>query len=173
MKKTLSILTTAAVLAATLTGCGLSEEEYQKQITELAIDYLSAIEDANDIFADLDINDQDELFDELEDNKKDVEESIETAKECLEKIQEIKAPKEMQDFHEDLISALEKSQSAGEKLITVCKAEDMDELESAIEKMTSAAEKADKALVKLKDDDDYEWFTDEIEDEFGDDFFEE
>lgn len=179
MKKILTIMTAAAVLAATLTGCSssgggqkLSEKEYKKQVVELFCDHCDAFQDATDVLNDFSfdsVDDFDEYFDKAQELKKDLAKKLEKADECRDEIKGFVPPEDLEDFHEDLLSLLDKSQDMEDKILAIYDAKTEEKAMSAAEKVVSSTEKYMNALVEIGEEEDYEWFVEDVEDELGND----
>lgn len=167
---------TALLLAVTFSGCSLfgaarlTEKEYKEQVTDLLAEYLFTISDAvNVLYKSPGEYDIDDFLDVLKDTKENVEEGLKTANGYLDQVKKLNPPKEMQDFHNDLLLAVEKAQSMKDKVLAVCDAKSEEKFKSALEKLNAAYEKVSMTFQMLGEDDN-EWFLKEIFDKYGDDF---
>lgn len=167
MKKIISIFVAVILPIVMLTGCSapLSKADYKKEVVKLVEEYLTTAlvdEDAAEEILDL-AEDMDE-FDRkvLTKMKAVLEEEFAKADKCLDKLEKLKAPKEMEDFHEDLLGCIEKARDVEEKFLSAFDAKNEDKFESGMEKVSSAMEGLMKKIEKLIDDED--WLIEELED---------
>lgn len=165
MKKFLSVMT-AAVLAVTLTGCAaarMSKAEYKKKAAELIDKYLcAALIDTQGELEYYNMSEYDR--DALEEIKSVMEKGFKKADEYLDQLEKLNPPEEMEDFHEDLLSCIEKARDTEEKTVAVCDAPSEEKFQSAREKANSAMEKIMKKAKNLVEDEDNDWLMEELED---------
>ena len=169
MKKLVSIVMAVILPIVMLTGCSapLSKSEYKKEVANLVEKYLSiAMIDEDTTEEIMDILEDTEEFDR--DARAEIKEIFETeyakADEYLDKLEKLNPPEEMEDFHNDLLSCIEKARDAEEKFVAAFDAKNLEKYQSAMEKAGSALTKLAEKIEKYSDDDDWEWLFEKLED---------
>ena len=168
MKRVILVVVAVMLPVVMLSGCSkpLSKQEYRKQVIKLIDNYMCGIagsEGLGEIMMEIDEEFDYEGFDKdtLSDAKKDVEREMNKIAAYLDDLEKLNPPKEMEDFHEDLLSFIEKARDVNEKLLAVFDAKTEAKFESAGEKTMKSLDSLFKKLEKLLKED---WLMDGLED---------
>ena len=170
MKKIIPVVIAVILPIVMLSGCSspLTKPEYKKQVIKLVDEYLyyalgseEMAEAMEEQFGYMDLSDFD--TDVLDDVKKVIERQFEKADNCLDQLEKLKPPESMEDFHDDLLSCIDKARTVEERMLAIYNAKNEEKFEAALEKARSATESLMNKIQRLVEDED--WLVEGIMDE--------
>lgn len=165
MRKFISIFMALALFVTVFSGCASSPQsssEYKKLTASLIDKYLTAaygaLENANEKMG----GEYDE--DAIGDAKKSLEKELKTADDYLNQIEKLNPPSSMRDFHEDLLSLVERVRAVEESTLEAFSAEDEDEFQKGMKKANSSMEKLMNKAQKFIGEEDNDWLMEKLQD---------